>query len=90
MMDPVYGKAFICKDAVTVYEIISEAHWTMKKLDPEAMGNWVFETLEPGCEGVPGAFKENAMASSSPGRPSAAAAKAWSTPWPHSRVQASS
>lgn len=58
MMDPVYGKAFICKDAVTVYEIISEVHWTMKKLDPEAMGNWVFETLEPGCEGVPGAFKE--------------------------------
>ena len=46
-----------CGDSVTVYQIISESHWTMKKLDGEEMGNWVFEALEPGIQGVRGGFK---------------------------------
>lgn len=57
MSDIINGKAFVCGDGITVYQIIPEAHWTMNKMDAQAMGNWVFETLEEGCLEKEGAFK---------------------------------
>lgn len=53
----IQGKCWACGDNVTVYQIISESHWTMKRLDADEMGNWVFESLEPGIRGVRGGFK---------------------------------
>lgn len=51
------GKCWTCGDDVTVYQIVSENHWTMERLDGETMGNWVFESLEDGIAGVEGGFK---------------------------------
>jgi len=47
----------VCGDEVSVYQIIQEEHWTMQRMDAAAMGDWVFETLEPGISGVKGGFK---------------------------------
>lgn len=58
MKTTISGACWLCGDNVTVYDIIPEARWTMKTLDGEAMGNWVFETVEPGCRDVPGGFKK--------------------------------
>ena len=51
------GSAYCCGDGITVYQIIPESHWTMKKMDPDSMSDWVFETVESDCNGTPGAFK---------------------------------
>lgn len=52
------GRSWTCGDKVTVYQVIPEEHWTMTKLDGEAMGNWVFENMEDGICGVEGGFKQ--------------------------------
>lgn len=52
------GKCWTCGDEVTVYQIVSENHWTMERLDGAAMGNWIFESLEDGIAGVEGGFKK--------------------------------
>lgn len=57
MKTEITGRCWTCGNHVTVYQIIAEDHWTMKKLDPEEMGNWVFEDLEQQIRGVPGGFK---------------------------------
>ena len=57
MKTEITGAGCVCGEQVTVYDIIPESRWTMKTLDGAAMGDWVFETLEPGCQNVPGAFK---------------------------------
>ena len=51
------GRCWTCGDNVTVYQIISENHWTMTKMDADAMGNWIFEKLEDGIDGVEGGFR---------------------------------
>lgn len=51
------GCSWVCGDGVTVYQIIAEEHWTMKKLDGKEMGNWVFESMEEGISGIEGGFK---------------------------------
>lgn len=52
------GKCFACKDNVTVYQVIPETRWTMKKMDPEEMGHWVFETELEGALDTPDAFRK--------------------------------
>lgn len=57
-MDSISGRCFVCGDNVTVYQIIPECRWTMKKIDGKAMGSWIFEALEPGIENVENGFKK--------------------------------
>lgn len=56
-MELIEGRCWTCGDDVTVYQIIPECRWTMKKIDGELMGNWIFETMEPGIKNVEGGFK---------------------------------
>lgn len=53
----VTGRCWTCGDQVSVYQIIAEEHWTMDRLDGDAMGAWVFETAEDSFKGIPGSFK---------------------------------
>lgn len=53
----VRGRCYTAGDDLTVYQVIPESHWTMKKMDPEAMADWIFETVEPGAAGNPGYFR---------------------------------
>ncbi|MDR2981565.1 MAG: hypothetical protein LBV12_04880 [Puniceicoccales bacterium] len=57
MDNMISGCCWNCGDDVTVYQIIKEEHWTMQEMDAAAMGNWVFEDLEPRAEGMQGGFK---------------------------------
>ncbi len=58
MRATITGRCWVCGDDVTVYQVISEDHWTMKRLDGDAMGDWVFEHLEPGIAGQAGGFRK--------------------------------
>ncbi len=57
MNTKIEGKCYLCGDAVTVYQIIPEKRWTMNRMDAAEMSRWVFETMEPGAEDVPGLFR---------------------------------
>ena len=58
MNTEISGRCWTCGDCMTLYQIIPENHWTMEKFDGEAMGNWVFENVEPGIANQPGGFKK--------------------------------
>ncbi len=58
MSRTVKGKCYTCGDNMTVYQVIPEVRWTMKKMDPEEMGRWVFETELEGAQDTPGAFQK--------------------------------
>lgn len=57
MEHTIIGKCWVGTDSLTVYQVIPEKHWTMDRMDPEKMSDWVFETVEPGAENEPGYFK---------------------------------
>ena len=57
-MNPIIkGKCWCGYDSMTVYEIIPESHWTMDRMDPEKMSDWVLETVLPEAMENPGYFK---------------------------------
>lgn len=53
------GTCYVCGDNVTVYQIVPEKRWTMKKMDGEAMGKWLFETYDQAFAGKENAFRKS-------------------------------
>lgn len=51
------GKCRVCPDSFTVYQVIPERRWTMDRLDPEKMSDWIFEDHDPDAKDDPGHFK---------------------------------
>lgn len=58
MEQVIKGKCVVCPDSFTVYEIIPEKRWTMDRMDPLAMSDWIFEDHDPQAKDHPGYFKE--------------------------------
>ena len=58
MVHVIKGKCVVCPDSFTVYQIIPEKRWTMDRMDPLAMSDWIFEDHDPLAKNHPGYFKE--------------------------------
>lgn len=51
------GKTWVGRDDIMVYEIVSMKRWNMDKVDPEELGNWVMEGVDPAFAAAPGGFR---------------------------------
>lgn len=58
MEEVIRGGCAVCPDSFTVYQIIPERRWTMDRLDPEKMSDWIFEDFDPEALNVAGYFKQ--------------------------------
>jgi 3-isopropylmalate/(R)-2-methylmalate dehydratase small subunit len=53
----IQGKAWVGRDDIMVYEIVSMKRWNMDKVDPVELGNWAMEGVDPAFATAPGGFK---------------------------------
>lgn len=53
----IHGKAWVGRNDIMVYEIVSMKRWNMDKVDPAELGDWAMEGVEPAFAAGPGGFK---------------------------------